>query len=68
MLWGDLADLFHLVYTFSAPDDPIRKALGARHFDAITLGERRMGFISEEFRSVMLEVWREKYLKIYAYY
>ena len=64
VLWGDLADLFHLVYTFSATDDPIRKALGARHFDAVTLGERRMGFISEEFRSVMLEIWREKYLKM----
>jgi len=64
MLWGDLADVFHLVYTFSPPDDPIRKALGARHFDAIYLGERRVGFISEEFRSLMLEIWRVKYLKI----
>ncbi len=64
VLWGDLADLFHLVYTFSLPDDPIRKALGARHFDAVYLGERRMGFISEEFRSLMLEIWRVKYLKI----
>ena len=25
VLWGDLADLFHLVYHFSAPDDPMRK-------------------------------------------
>jgi hypothetical protein len=64
VLWGDLADLFHLVYAFSQPDDPIRKALGARHFDAIYLGERRMGFISEEFRSLMLEIWRVKYLKM----
>jgi hypothetical protein len=44
VLWGDLADVFHLVYTFSAPDDPIRKALGARHFDAVILGERQDGF------------------------
>ncbi len=64
VLWGDLADVFHLVYTFSLPDDPVRKALGARHFDAVYLGERRMGFISEEFRSLMLEIWRVKYLKI----
>jgi hypothetical protein len=64
VLWGDLADVFHLVYTFSLPDDPIRKALGVRHFDAIYLGERKMGFISEEFRSLMLEIWRVKYLKM----
>jgi len=64
VLWGDLADVFHLVYTFSQPEDPIRKALGARHFDAVYLGERRMSFISEEFRSLMLEIWRVKYLKM----
>jgi hypothetical protein len=64
VVWGDLADVFHLVYTFSLPDDPIRKALGTRHFDAVYLGERRMGFISEEFRSLMLEIWRVKYLKM----
>jgi hypothetical protein len=64
VLWGDLADVFHLVYTFSQPNDPIRKALVARHFDAVCLGERRMGFISEEFRSLMLEIWRVKYLKM----
>jgi hypothetical protein len=63
-LWGDLADVFHLVYEFSLPDDPVRKALGARHFDAVYLGDRRMGFISEEFRSLMLEIWRVKYLKM----
>ena len=64
VLWGDLADVFHLVYTLSQPNDPIRKALVARHFDAVCLGERRMGFISEEFRSLMLEIWRVKYLKM----
>jgi len=64
VLWGDLADVFHLVYTFSLPDDPLRKKLAARHFDAVYLGERRMGFISEEFRSLMLEIWRVKYLKM----
>jgi len=63
-LWGDLADVFHLVYAFSLPDDPVRKALGTRHFDAIYLGDRRMGFISGEFRSLMLEIWRVKYLQM----
>src|SRR5712692_5805074 len=64
VLWGDLADVLHLVYTFSPPDDPIRKALAARHFDAVYLGELRMGFISEELRSLMIEIWRVKYLKM----
>ena len=64
VFWGDLADLFHLVYEFSEPDDPVRTALAARHFDAVYLGDRRMGFISEEFRSLMLEIWRVKYLEM----
>jgi hypothetical protein len=64
VLWGDLADLFHLVYTFSTANDPIRKSLSDRHFDAIYLGQRKMGFISEDFRSLMLEIWRVKYLQV----
>jgi len=64
VLWGDLADLFHLVYHFSPPDDPIRKTLTIRHFDAVYLGERKMGFVSEEFRSLMLEIWHVKYLQM----
>ena len=64
VLWGDLADVFHLVYEFSPPDDPIRKTLAERHFDAVYLGERRMAFISEEFRSLMLEIWKVKYLQM----
>jgi hypothetical protein len=63
VLWGDLADVFHLVYVFSALDDPIRKQLQVKHFDAVYLGNRRMDFIGEEFRSVMLEIWHVKYLK-----
>ncbi len=62
ILWGDLADVFHMVFAFSLPDDPIRKTLADHHFDAVYLGERRMGFISEEFRSLMLEIWHVKYL------
>ena len=63
-LWGDLADTFYLVYTFSSADDPIRKTLAEHHFDAIYLDDRRMEFISEEFRSLMLEVWHVKYLQM----
>jgi hypothetical protein len=64
VLWGDLADVFHLVYVFSAPDDPIRAALANHHFDGIYLGERKMGFISPEFRPLMLEIWKVKYLQM----
>jgi hypothetical protein len=64
VLWGDLADVFHLVYAFSPPDDPIRKRMAEEHFDGIYIGERKMGFISEEFRSQMLEIWKVKYLQM----
>jgi hypothetical protein len=64
VLWGDLADLFHLVYFFSLPDDPIRATLAKYHFDGIYLNERKMAFISEDYRSLMLEIWKVKYLKM----
>jgi hypothetical protein len=64
VLWGDLADLFQLINTFSKSDDPIRNTLAARHFDGIYLENRKLGFISEEFRSLMLEIWRVKYLQM----
>lgn len=64
VLWGDLADVLHMVYIFSPPDDSIRKTLEGRHFDGIYLGERKMGFISEEFCSLMLEIWKVKYLEM----
>src|SRR5215472_5015535 len=64
VIWGDLADIFHLVYTFSLPNDPLRSALAHSHFEAIYLGDRRMPFISEDLRSLMLEVWHVKYLQI----
>jgi len=63
-LWGDLADLLHLIYVYSAADDPVRKTLAERHFDGIYLDGRKMGFISEEFRSQMLEIWKVKYLEM----
>jgi hypothetical protein len=64
VIWGDLADVFHLVYTFSLPDDPLRATLARSHFDAIYLNDRKMPFISEDFRSLMLEIWQVKYLKM----
>jgi len=64
VLWGDLADVFHLVYTLSLPDDPMRAALASRHFDAIYLNNRNMPFISEGYRSLMLDIWKVKYLKM----
>lgn len=64
VLWGDLADLFQLVYLFSPPDDPLRRALAEQHFDGVYLGERKMGFISPEFRGLMLEIWKVKYLEM----
>lgn len=63
ILWGDLADLLHMVYVFSPADDPVRKALAEHHFDGVYLGERKMGFISEEFRAEMLEIWKVKFLE-----
>lgn len=62
ILWGDLADLFHLLYVFSPPDDPVRKTLAQYRFDGIYLEDRKLGFISPEFRSLMLEIWKVKYL------
>jgi len=63
VIWGDLADVFHLVYTFSLPGDALRATLAHSHFDAIYLDDRKMPFISEDFRSLMLEIWRVKYLQ-----
>lgn len=64
VIWGDLADVFHLVDAFSLPDDPVRATLARSYFDAIYLGDRRMPFISEDFRSLMLEIWHVKYLEM----
>ncbi len=75
ILWGDLADVFHLIVTFEhtaasrhAPAlARIRASLVARHFDAVYLsGYRggRIGFLSPEFQALMLEIWKVKYLQI----
>jgi hypothetical protein len=52
------------VHLFSLPDDPTRAMLAEAHFDGVYLSERKMGFISEDFRSLMLEIWRVKYLQM----
>lgn len=64
VIWGDLADLFHLVYFFSPGDDPIRATLAKYHFDGVYLNDRKIPFISEDYRSLMLEIWKVKYLKM----
>jgi hypothetical protein len=64
VLWGDLADVFQLVYLMSPADDPIRKMLEERHFDGIYLDGQKLGFISEEYRSQMVEIWKVKFLGI----
>ena len=75
ILWGDLADVLHLVYVFSgraqaprtAAIDGMRKALEARHFDAVYLtgyGSGRFPFLSPEFQQLMLEIWKVKYLQM----
>jgi len=61
ILWGDLADTLHLVWSFDREALP---ALSRLHFDGVYLGERRLGFISPEFRGLMLEIWRVKFLEM----
>jgi hypothetical protein len=64
VIWGDLADVLHLVYTFSPSEDPLRATLERSHFDAVYLNNRKIPFISKEFCSLMLEIWRVKYLQM----
>jgi len=61
ILWGDVADMLHLVWFFDRSALP---ALDRLRFDAVYLGERRLGFISPEFRALMLEIWRVKFLQM----
>ena len=64
VIWGDLADVFHLVYVLSPPSDPVKGKLAEAHFDGIYMGDRKFGFISEELRSQMLEIWKVKFLRM----
>ena len=63
-VWGDLADVLHMVYVFSVDNDSMRKNLAEHHFDGVYLDEWKLGFISEELRSQMLEIWKVKYLEM----
>ncbi len=75
VLWGDLADVLHLIVAFEgAPasrDVPalaaFRRSLAARHFDAVYVsgyGSGRIGFLSQEFRALMLEIWKVKFVQM----
>ena len=74
MLWGDLADVFHLVVAFAGgraaappPVAAMREALVADRFDAIYLAGYaggRVGFLSEDFQALMLEIWKVKFLQL----
>lgn len=75
VLWGDLADVLHLIVSFGGrpASRPIpglaalRESLVARRFDAVYLAGYvggRIGFLSGEFQGLMLEIWKVKFLKI----
>lgn len=75
VLWGDLADVFHLIVAFSArlggslPPDVtrIRDAMVARGFGSIRLdgyAGGRFAFLSPTFQDLMLEIWKVKYLQM----
>jgi len=76
ILWGDLADVFHLLYFFGGRHSelldfaglkPLMEALRTHHFDGIYLDGYRSGkveFISSDFRQLMLEIWKVKYLEM----
>jgi hypothetical protein len=75
VLWGDLADVFHLVVVFAGEARPAppaaiaaaRTALIGARFDAIYLdgyAGGRVGFLSPEFQALMLEIWKVKFLQL----
>jgi hypothetical protein len=75
VLWGDLADVFHLIVAFSAelegslPQDVVgvRNAMVTHGFGTIALdgyASGRFPFLSSTFQDLMLEIWKVKYLQI----
>ena len=75
VLWGDLADVLHLIVSFGGRPASravpalaaLREKLVARRFDAVYLtgyAGGRIGFLSREFQALMLEIWKVKFLKI----
>lgn len=75
LLWGDLADVLHLIVSFgdrpgaSAFPELVasRQRLADRRFDAVYLAGYaggRIGFLSAEFQQLMLEIWKVKFLEM----
>ena len=68
VLWGDLADVFHLLVFMDrqVPLDnaPLTESLQALHFDAVYIDNRKLGFISPELQALMLDLWKIKYLQM----
>lgn len=75
VLWGDLADVLHLIVSFAdrrptldfPPLAAVRESLVAHRFDAVYLAGHaggRFGFLSREFQALMLEIWKVKFLKM----
>lgn len=75
VLWGDLADVFHLIVAFSPrlggslPPDvgAVRDALVAHGFGTISLdgyADGRFPFLSATYQNLMLEIWKVKYLQM----
>lgn len=75
VLWGDLADVFHLIHYFGQLDrglkipkmEPVLRDLTLHHFDAVYLDGYeggRVGFISPEYQRLMLEIWKVKFLRM----
>ena len=75
VLWGDLADVFHLIVSFSGHErtsgspaiESVRAALIDQQFDGVYLAGYaggKVGFLSPQFRALMLEIWKVKFLEI----
>ena len=75
VLWGDLADVFHLIVAFSARRDAslpfevarVRDTLVDHGFGTITVDRYAGGgfpFLSSTFQDLMLEIWKIKYLQM----
>lgn len=75
LLWGDLADVLHLIVSFGDRPEAaafpelaaIRQTLVDRRFDAVYLAGYdggRIGFLSAEFQDLMLEIWKVKFLEM----
>lgn len=73
VLWGDLADVLHLLVAFGGRGDAagspgvaaVRQSLLAHRFDAVYVpgyAGGRIGFLSGEFQALMLEIWKVKFL------